>query len=237
MYEPSENGASSRFKRRVLCIGAHPDDEVLGVGGTLARHADAGGEVYVLIFSEGEEAKVEAARSVTRVESALAAAAVLGVRDVSFFDFPDQKLDVVPFIDVIKPIEAALQRLRPEVVYTHHGGDANTDHQLIFKATYAACRPMTRIAAPVERLLTFETPSSTDQAPQIGEYIFGPNAFVDVEPVWEKKLRALACYGSELVDGVHPRSYDYVDALARMRGGYAGMRYAEAFSVVRERLT
>ena len=220
----------------MLCVVAHPDDEVLGVGATLARHTQAGGEVYVLILSEGEEAKKDAPRSHDRRAAAREAAAIMGISQVIFYDFPDQKLDVMPFIDVIRPIESALERLRPDVVYTHHGGDANTDHQLTFKAVYAACRPMTSFGSSVERLLTFETPSSTDQAPQLFGYTFGPNCFVDVESTWEKKIKALECYASEMVGGIHPRSYDYVEALARMRGGYAGVRLAEAFVVVRERL-
>jgi methionyl-tRNA formyltransferase/LmbE family N-acetylglucosaminyl deacetylase len=225
------------FRRRVLCVVAHPDDEVLGVGGTLGRHALAGGEVTVLILSEGEQEKlIGTPRTDTRREMALAAAEVLGVRRALLLDYPDQRLDVVPLVELVRSIEEVVTKLRPQVVYTHHGGDANTDHQITFKATYAACRPMSHIGASVERLLTFETPSSTDQAPQVGEYIFGPNSFVDVEPVWDRKMQALKCYPSEMIGGIHPRSYEYIEALARMRGGYAGVRLAEAFVVVRERL-
>jgi LmbE family N-acetylglucosaminyl deacetylase len=212
-----DSADDTSMRRRVLCVVAHPDDEVLGLGGTLCRHVRAGGEVAVLILSEGEEAKVEAPRSDHRLQSAREAAAIMGTHEVSFLEFPDQKLDTVPFIDVIKPIEAAILRLRPQVVYTHHGGDANTDHQVAFKAAYAACRPMSHFGASVERLLAFETPSSTEQAPQMGPYLFGPTCFVDVEETWETKLRALRCYESEMIGGLHPRSYEYVEALARAR--------------------
>jgi methionyl-tRNA formyltransferase len=234
---PPRPARFNSFRRRVLCVVAHPDDEILGVGGTLGRHAEAGGEVVVLILSEGEVEKLDGTpRSETRRESAQAAADVLGIRETLFYDFPDQRLDMVPIVELVKAIEDAVVRFRPHVVYTHHGGDANTDHQITFKATYASCRPMSRIGASVERLLTFETPSSTDQAPQVGEYIFGPNSFVDIEPVWDKKVQALKCYPSEMIGGIHPRSFEYIEALARMRGGYAGVRLAEAFVVVRERL-
>ncbi|MGQ0849021.1 MAG: PIG-L family deacetylase [Actinomycetota bacterium] len=225
------------FLRRVLCVVAHPDDEVLGVGGTLARHADAGGEVVVVILSEGEDEKLDGTpRSDQRRQSALAAAEALGVTETIFHDYPDQRLDVVPMVELVRAIEEVVIQHRPQVVYTHHGGDANTDHQVTFKATYAACRPMSRIGASVERLLAFETPSSTDQAPQVGEYIFGPNSFVDVERVWDRKIQALKSYPSEMIGGIHPRSFEYIEALARMRGGYAGVRLAEAFVIVRERL-
>lgn len=224
------------MRKRVLCVVAHPDDEVLGPGGTLCRHVEAGGEVAVLILSEGEEAKVEAPRSDHRLQSARDAAVIMGTHEMRVLGFPDQRLDTVPFIELIKPIEATILRFRPQVVYTHHGGDANTDHQVTFKAAYAACRPMSDFGTSVERLLTFETPSSTEQAPQLGPYIFGPTCFVDVERTWERKIRALQCYESEMIGGIHPRSFEYVEALARMRAGHAGMRMAEAFVLVRERL-
>ena len=225
------------LRQRVLCVVAHPDDETLGVGGTLALHAEAGSEVKVLIMSEGEVEKLrDTPRCDTRRECALRAADAMGVSEVEFHDFPDQRLETVPFIDLIKTVERALEAFRPTVVYAHHGGDANTDHQVVFKAVYAACRPMTPLGSLVERFLAFETPSSTDQAPQMPHYAFVPTTFVDVEPVWDKKLKALACYPSEMIGGRHPRSFDYIEALARVRGGHSGYLLAEAFVPVRERL-
>jgi LmbE family N-acetylglucosaminyl deacetylase len=218
-------------------VAAHPDDEVLGIGGTLIRHALAGGEVVVVILSEGEQEKFEdTPHCATRRECALRAAEVMGTHEIVFHDFPDQRLETVPFIEIIKAVEAAVCRFRPSVVYTHHGGDANTDHHVVFRATYAACRPMSQVGSSVQRLLTFETPSSTDQAPQLGEYVFSPSTFVDVTDVWSRKVKALECYPTEMIGGIHPRSYEYIEALARMRGGYAGVRLAEAFVLVRERL-
>jgi methionyl-tRNA formyltransferase/LmbE family N-acetylglucosaminyl deacetylase len=225
------------MRKRVLCVVAHPDDEVLGVGGTLALHAEAGSDVTVLVMSEGEQEKLsETPRCATRRDCALAAAEEMGVARVLFHDFPDQRLESVPFIDLIKAVEAAIDEHAPTVVYTHHGGDANTDHQVVFKAVYAALRPMTRLGATVERFLTFETPSSTDQAPQVGDYVFNPTTFVDVEPVWDRKVKALECYPTEMIGGRHPRSFSYIEALARVRAGHAGFLLAEAFVSVRERL-
>ncbi|MGE0295568.1 PIG-L family deacetylase [Pseudonocardia sp.] len=225
------------MRKRVLCVVAHPDDEVLGVGGTLALHAEAGSDVTVLIMSEGEQEKLsETPRCATRRDCALAAAEEMGVARVLFHDFPDQRLESVPFIELIKAVEAAIDEHSPTVVYTHHGGDANTDHQVVFKAVYAALRPMTRLGATVERFLTFETPSSTDQAPQVGDYVFNPTTFVDVEPVWDRKVKALECYPTEMIGGRHPRSFSYIEALARVRAGHAGYLLAEAFVSVRERL-
>jgi methionyl-tRNA formyltransferase len=234
---PPRHVPGDPMRQRVLCVVAHPDDEVLGVGGTLALHAEAGSDVTVLIMSEGEQEKLEGTpRCQTRRECALQAAREMGVANVIFYNFPDQRLESVPFIELIKAVEAALGTHRPTVVYAHHGGDANTDHQVVFKAVYAACRPMTPLGSTVERLLTFETPSSTDQAPQVGDYVFNPTTFVDVEPVWDSKIKALECYPTEMIGGKHPRSFDYIEALARVRGGHSGYRFAEAFVPVRERL-
>jgi methionyl-tRNA formyltransferase/LmbE family N-acetylglucosaminyl deacetylase len=235
---PPRHRHQDPLRQRVLCVVAHPDDETLGVGGTLALHAEAGSEVIVLIMSEGEVEKLaDTPRCDTRRECALRAAEAMGVSEVEFHDFPDQRLETVAFIELVKTVEAALDRYRPTVVYTHHGGDANTDHQVVFKAVYAACRPMTPLGSLVQRFLAFETPSSTDQAPQVGDYVFTPTTFVDVEPVWDRKLKALACYPTEMIGGRHPRSYDYIEALARVRGGHAGYLLAEAFVSVRERLS
>jgi methionyl-tRNA formyltransferase/LmbE family N-acetylglucosaminyl deacetylase len=235
---PRYTHRSDPFCQRVLCVVAHPDDEVLGVGGTLATHAEAGGEVIALIMSEGETEKFsETPGCATRRDCANAAARVLGIADPVFHDFPDQRLDTIPFIQLIKAIEAAIEKYRPTVVYTHHHGDANTDHQVVFKATYAACRPMTRLGSIVQKLLTFETPSSTDQAPQVGDYFFNPAVFVDIESVWEKKRKALGCYPTEIIGGRHPRSFEYIEALARVRGGYSCYLMAEAFMPMRERLS
>jgi len=220
---------------RVLCVAAHPDDEVLGIGGTLTRHAGAGGEVVTLILSEGESAKLEdKAPCADRRACARAAAQVMGSRDVLFGALDDQRFDAVPFIDVVKVIERVVRELQPEIVYTHHGGDANTDHLIAFKATYAACRPMSRFTRSVRRLLCYETPSSTDQAPGLTHFAFVPNVYVEVGCVWPTKLDALRCYASELVAWPHPRSIEYIDALAVKRGGESGCERAEALVLVRE---
>jgi methionyl-tRNA formyltransferase len=223
--------------QKVLCIACHPDDEVLGVGGTLALHANRGDDVLALILSEGENEKFQdTPRCATRRECAFKAAEILGIR-VICKNLPDQRLDSVPFIELIKVVESAIEQFQPNVIYTHHRGDANTDHQLAFKAVYASCRPMSALSASVERFLTFETPSSTEQAPQIGDYVFNPNLFVDIESVWEKKINALKCYPMEMIGGKHPRSFEYIEALARVRGGYSGYSLAEAFVSIRERIS
>jgi LmbE family N-acetylglucosaminyl deacetylase len=137
---------------------------------------------------------------------------------------------------VIHPIEDVLRRFQPQVVYTHHRGDANTDHQIVFRASYAACRPMGSLARSVQRLLCYEVPSSTEQAPAFPEYAFLPNVYIDIESTWKRKLEALSCYATEMPGWPHPRSVEYIDALGVKRGGEAGFRRAEAFALVRETL-
>lgn len=223
------------LRARVLCIAAHPDDEVLGVGGTLALHAARGGEVVVLILSEGEaEKQAQTPRSSDRRACARAAARALGVGEIVFAGLPDQRFDACPFIDVIKPIEAVVAELRPEIVYMHHRGDANTDHQIAFKASYATCRPMSALARSVRRVLCYEVPSSTEQAPPFAEYSFLPNVFVDIADVWAKKVEALRCYPTEVLPWPHPRSVAHVEALSKKRGIDGGLGMAEAFALVRE---
>lgn len=233
---PPRYARRSQQPQRVLCIAAHHDDEVLGVGGTLALHSQSGAKVIALILSEGEEQKlVDTPKCSGRRGCAYNAAKVLGIEAICH-DFPDQQMDVVPFIDIVKILEAIIQEFQPTIVYTHHRGDANTDHQIVFKATYAACRPMSKSGSSVQRLLTYETPSSTDQAPQVGDFLFNPTTFVNIEPVWGKKVEALKYYPQELIGGKHPRSLEYIEALARFRGGHSGFVLAEAFVPVRERI-
>jgi N-acetylglucosamine malate deacetylase 1 len=235
---PPRHRLHDPFRETVLCVAAHPDDEVLGVGGTLTLHARAGADVIVLIMSEGEDEKLDGTpRCRTRRKSAEEAAKVMGTREIVFRDFPDQRLDTMPIIDIIKAVESAIETYRPATVYCHHGGDANTDHNVVFKAVYAACRPMSRLGSHVKRLMSYETPSSTDQAPQVGAYVFNPTRFVDIEAAWEDKVKALQCYPTELIGGMHPRSLRYIEALARMRGGHSGFSLAESFVVIRERIS
>lgn len=232
---PPQYVVPNSFQKTVLCISAHPDDEVLGVGGTLSRHAQAGGKVISLILSDGEAAKMDTPKSEERLEQAHRAAEILGIDEVRTEKVPDQGFDSVPFVDILKLIEKAIKKYRPQIVYSHHPGDANTDHQITFKAVYAATRPMSILGGSVERLLTFETPSSTDQAPTTVDYAFTPNVFISIDVVWELKKKALNCYTADMIGGVHPRSVEYVKALARMRGGYAGCELAEGFKLIRER--
>jgi LmbE family N-acetylglucosaminyl deacetylase len=221
----------------VLVVAAHPDDEVLGCGGTLARHAKAGDRVEVLILSDGVGSRARDGESFekelsVRQADANAAAKALGISAPRLLGFPDNRLDTVPLLDVVKAIEACIVDVCPHVVYTHHGGDLNIDHQIAHRAVVTACRPVP--GSLLNAIYTFETPSSTDWlTPQQSE-MFVPTRFVDVSETISHKMAALRSYGTEMRDFPHTRSYEAIEGLARVRGGQAGLIAAEAFGVLRE---
>lgn len=215
---------------RVLCVAAHPDDEVLGVGATLAKHALAGDEVRVLILGTGALARTGTGEAdvASLGRSAMFVADVLRV-ETFLAAFPDNRFDTVPLLDIIRVIESRIASLRPEVVYTHSSADLNVDHRITHDAVRVACRPVA--GCTVQRLLAFETPSATEW----GAGTFSPSVFVDVAgPPWARKMEALGRYHSEMRPAPHPRSFNSIAALAQWRGSMAGLALAEAFELIRE---
>jgi LmbE family N-acetylglucosaminyl deacetylase len=220
---------------RVAVIVAHPDDEVLGCGGTIRRHILAGDEVWVVILADGETSREGASGDkavVERETAAQAAANILGVQHLAVHRFADNRLDAGPLLDVIKVVEQHIREISPDTVYTHHAGDLNIDHRRTHEATLTACRP--QLNHPVARLLAFETPSSTEWQQPSGALSFSPNWFVDISSTLESKMLALKAYSQEMRPWPHPRSYQGVEHLAGWRGATVGCDAAEAFMLVRE---
>ncbi len=219
-----------------MIVAAHPDDEVLGCGGTIARHTAEGAEVHVLFLADGVSAR-GAGRAPeeeisARQDAARRAAKVLGAETPRFTGLPDNRLDGLDLLDIVKAVEEVVAELRPAIVYTHHGGDLNVDHALVHRAVVTACRPLPE--SPVRALYAFETVSSTEwSSPEMGE-AFRPNHFVDIGETLAHKLEALECYAQEIRPFPHARSREGVEALARLRGCSVGLEAAEAFLVVRE---
>lgn len=222
----------------ILVIAAHPDDEVLGCGGTIARMVKENHHVYVAILGEGitsryqqrdhaDKSLVEALR-----EKCHRIASLLGVKDVFTFDLPDNRFDTVPILEIVKLIEDLIERFDPQVIYTHHGGDLNVDHRRVFQATLSATRPMA--GCSVKTIYTYEVPSSTEWA--LGKFspIFHPNVFVDIHNTLELKLQAMVLYESEARIFPHPRSSEALRAIACRWGSVAGFKAAEAFELIRE---
>jgi N-acetylglucosamine malate deacetylase 1 len=218
---------------RILTVAAHPDDETLGAGGTMARLVAGSHEVHVCILTEGVTARH---RHVERQqECAVRACEVLGVSDVVFCGLPDQRLDSLPLLDVITPIEKYVGEIRPDLVFTHFSQDANQDHRIAFQATLVATRPMADTS--VATVLCYETASSTEWAPPFPGRVFSPNLFVDISATLQVKLDAMRAYeqtfAGEMRPFPHPRSYRALEASCRRHGAAAGVAAAEAFMLVR----
>jgi LmbE family N-acetylglucosaminyl deacetylase len=224
-------------ERPVLVIAAHPDDEVLGCGGTAARLVNEGREVHFAILGEGitsRHAQRDAADAdqLTRLHrQAHAAAAKVGVKNVHLHNLPDNRLDTIALLDVVKLVEGLIERIQPQVIYTHHAGDLNVDHGIIHRAVLTATRPIA--GQPVREIYAFEVPSSTEWAFQRLEPTFRPNVFVDIEATIEAKVAAMECYESEARVFPHPRSPEALRALAIRWGSVVGCAAAEAFELVR----
>jgi LmbE family N-acetylglucosaminyl deacetylase len=219
----------------VLVVAAHPDDEVLGCGGIIATHARAGDEIEIVFLTNGVGARNGAPGEAARNAAALLAAERLGARTPVFHDFPDNRLDGIDLLDVVRVVEAQVARVAPTIVYTHHAGDLNVDHRIAQEAVLTACRPQP--GTTVRAIYAFETPSATDYAGPSPERAFTPQRYVDVSSVWTTKLSALDAYAVELRPAPHSRSLEGIEALARWRGASVGLQMAEALMVVRERIT
>jgi LmbE family N-acetylglucosaminyl deacetylase len=221
------------MSRRIAVIAAHPDDEVLGCGGTIARHVAEGDEAHVLIVAEGATS-----RSTTRdrsgsqeqlsqlAVSARRANELLGTTNLELLEFPDNRLDSIDLLDVVKAVESFLDKCKPHIVYTHWPFDLNVDHRIVSEAVQTACRPIPQSLQ--EQLLFFEVPSSTEWRASAGRP-FEPTYFVDVSATLRSKQRALSAYASEMRAWPHPRSLEAVESLARWRGASVGAEAAEAF--------
>ena len=222
---------------RVAVIAAHPDDEVLGCGGTVARLTAEGHEVTFLILGEGATSRYDGraeapAEEVVDLEAdARAAARLVGVEDVRFGGFPDNRFDSVPLLDCVKAVEALIDSVVPAAVYTHHPGDLNIDHLVTFRAVMAATRPMA--GCPVRDVYAFEVASSTEWAFARLEPAFRPSVFVDVTETLEAKIAAMETYRSEARTWPHPRSPEALRAGAARWGSTVGVDAAEAFELVR----
>ena len=222
----------------VLVIAGHPDDEILGCGGTILKHTKAGDRVNILIIAEGLTSRKEQRNRENLLEkfsslhnAATNASKLLGVNKIELLDFPDNRLDSIELIEIVKVIEKRIDLFKPEIIYTHHHGDLNIDHQIINKAVITACRPLP--LSYIKKILTFEVPSSTEWQKNIQSNVFIPNWFVNIEDELSMKLNALKEYKDEMREWPHPRSLRHVEISAFYRGAQVGIKAAEAFSLIR----
>lgn len=225
----------SSGKRTVLVIAAHPDDELLGLGGTVINHVKNGDEVYSIILGEGQTSRwtnrSDASSDVVESlhKDSVDAANILGVKKVLFANFPDNRFDQVDLLDIVKKVEETIEAVKPDIIYTHYKNDLNIDHRMTYQAVLTATRPMQ--GEGVTEIYSFETLSASEWNFQ--ESYFAPNYFVDISESLEDKVKAMECYKSELREWPHPRSSQGIRTLAAFRGMQCGYGCAEGFEVVR----
>jgi len=218
--------------KKMLVIAAHSDDEVLGCGGTIAEQASRGTEIFVIFLTNGVGARnvePDDPRVVRRAEAARKAGDILGIKEIIQLDYPDNRLDSLPLLDIVQSIETVIAEFEPSVILTHFANDLNVDHRICHQAVLTACRPQP--GHPVRTILGFEVASSTEWT--FSAPAFVPNFFVDITAHLDKKLQALDTYREEMRPAPHPRSVNSIEALVRWRGATVGCDAAEAFSVIR----
>jgi LmbE family N-acetylglucosaminyl deacetylase len=216
---------------KFLLVAAHPDDEILGAGGSVARLVEEGWQGRTLILGEGLMSRKGAADHTDMrkdldnlKQNARDANACVGIQDIHFASFPDNRFDHVDLLDIVKVIEGHVDEYQPELVFTQYDGDLNIDHRCTYDAVLAATRPQPGHC--VREVLAYEVLSSTEwRYPQR----FSPNVFYDTSATLERKLNALKQYVTEMRDFPHARSLEAVEHLARLRGAQVGLLAAEAF--------
>ena len=219
-------------KNNIAVVVAHPDDEALGMAGTIIKHVNSKDSVFVIILSKGEDSKKnQKDKNKNRVKNAEKWCKFVGANLFSFYDFPDQRLDEVPELDIVKCLENDFKKIKPDIVYIHHLGDINKDHTVSAKSALVALRPM---GSKTPEIRSFETPSSTDQAPYVNDFLFLPNLYISIDKYWHLKEESLNIYKKELNDAPHPRSIEAIKALAIKRGAESGFIMAEAFCIIRK---
>lgn len=217
---------------KVLVISAHPDDEVIGAGGTIARHVDHGDVVYWCVVTQAYNPPWSKEYLETARQQVYEVQKVLGIKEVFFCGFPTVKLNTVPYVEISSALQGVVDQVQPEVVYTTPGNDINLDHRIVYECTLVATRPLP--GSPVKRLLSYEIGAGPRHGLTSGESGFVPNVFVDISQYMDKKLEAMSCYKSELQEYPHPRSLKGLRMVAEERGLGVGLKAAEVFRLVRQ---
>lgn len=223
------------MKKVLICV-AHSDDETIGCGGTISYHKSKGHKVFCLSMTDGVGARDDKNNKaiISRKKSAIRASKILGFKWIEKLcgKFPDNKLDKVSLLDVVKIIEKSKKMISPDIIYTHNSSDLNVDHRKVFEAVITAFRPQPK--EKWKQILSFEVPSATDFRNLKKTSNFQPNYFVDINKHWKKKLQALKAYKKEMRPTPHSRSLDGIETLAKYRGFQSGMKMAEAFEIIKK---
>ncbi len=216
--------------KKILIVAAHPDDEVLGCFGTVAKLIEQGYSAYTLILGEGKRSRGEVDSSALDGlrQEALKANSTIGIQKLYLEDFPDNRFDSVALLDIVQTIEKVKEEVKPDIIFTHSRNDLNIDHQITYKAVITATRPMQKEC--VKEIYSFEILSSTEWNYPLS---FSPNIFWDVSDTIDKKIEAMRCYRSELREFPHPRSLEGIRLQAQLWGMKVGKEFVEAFECVR----
>lgn len=225
------------MKKKILIVAAHPDDEILGCGGTIARLVKEGYEAYTLILGEGitsrdtQRNRIKRKKEIQELKKQVYRAnRIIGVKDIFLFDFPDNRFDSVPLLDIIKVIEKIKNKVKPDIIFTHYENDLNIDHQITYRALLTAARPLPD--ETVKEIYAFEVPSSTEWNFPLR---FSPDVFFDISYDMNRKIKAIKKYAPEVKLFPHPRSVEGLKINAGYWGTRVGVKYAEAFKLVRMR--
>jgi LmbE family N-acetylglucosaminyl deacetylase len=221
----------SRARQNILVVAAHPDDEVIGVGGTIVQHVSEGNAVYVAVLTEGTSAQYPddwERIAVRKKEQTIRVAELLGVAEVFTGDFPELRLDALPIFEITRFLEKVVARVKPNIVYTHHFAELNRDHRTAYEATTVSVRPF---AVPsLKRLLCYQVDTLEHWGHGPAQY----NVYTDITKTLETKLEAMAIYETEVREHPHPRSLEAMRQMAYRNGAIVGLRAAEIFQLVLE---
>ncbi len=219
--------------KTILVIAAHPDDEVLGCGGIIAKFA-RDNEIYCLILGEGITSRIlddSASKLDLLKNNATEAQKLLGIKEGFFESFPDNRFDEISLLNIVKKVEEYVYKIKPDVIFTHHHSDLNIDHRITFQAVLTCCRPQPNFKHP--DIYCFEIPSSTDWQILAGDNAFKPNVFIDISDTLKIKLKALETYETEMRDYPHSRSLKGVEIMSQDWGRKMGKTNVEAFCLIR----
>ena len=221
-------------KKNILVVVAHTDDETLGLGGTIARHSLMGNKVYGISMTDGLSSRINVNNEKIKLRKKASedAAKIIGLNWLKAANFPDNAMDTIPILKVIKIIEKAKAKIKPSLIYTHSSADLNIDYRIVSEATLAAFRPQTNEIW--EEIRSFEVPSATDYGHKSVTNNFCPNLYINITETWKMKLNALKEYKMEMRKSPHSRSFDGLENLAKYRGNQVGLEYAEALEVIKK---
>jgi N-acetylglucosamine malate deacetylase 1 len=219
------------MQNNILIVAPHPDDEILGCGGTIMKLSYAGARVIVLIVTRGKKELYSDERILNVRNEARNAHRILGVTETRFLEFPAPDLHLVSFAEISGAISEVVKLFDISALYLPHHGDIHSDHRVVFNAGLVAARPVH--GNPVKRIYSYETLSETEWAAPSCDNAFIPTHFVNISEHFASKVEAMKCFKSQLREFPNPRSLKAIEALANLRGSTVGFQYAEAFVTIR----